>query len=244
MYELIKIETRDEKQYVNAKELYEKLGLNKSNWSRWSKNNIEENVYFKENEDYIGFFTTTNGNITTDYWLSLGMAKHLCAQTNTDKAYEYREYLFKVEKAWNTPEMIIKRALEFANRRAEEATQKLLENKHKIEFYDEVTESKTAFAMDKVAQILNFKNLGRNKLFNILRKNEVLKNDNSPYQTYVDRGWFRLIETKFTKPNGDTCVNYKTVVYQKGIEGIANLLKKLGYIKKNNSVFDQEEVWL
>jgi anti-repressor protein len=236
MNELIKIETRNEKQYINAKELYEKLGLNKSNWSRWSKNNIEENIYFKENEDYIGFFIMTNGNITKNYWLSLEMAKHLCAQTNTEIAYEYREYLFKVEQAWNTPEMIIKRALEFANRKAEEATQKLLENNHKIEFYDEVTESKNALAMDKVAQILDFKNLGRNKLFNILRENDILKNDNSPYQTFVDRGWFRLIETKFTKPNGDTCVNYKTVVYQKGIEGISNLLKKLGYLRKEKDL--------
>ena len=231
MNELIKIENKGEKQSVRARELYEKLGLDKTHWSRWRKTNIEENVFFKENEDYQGFAIVANGNTAKDYFISIEMAKHICAQTNSKRAHEYREYLFKVEQAWNTPEMIIKRALELANRKAEEATQKLLENKYKIEFYDEVTGSKTTFTMDKVAKILNFKGIGRNNLFEILRNKSILRRDNTPYQTYVDNGWFRLIESKFNKPSGEVCVSYKTVVYQKGVEGISRILINLGYRK-------------
>ena len=90
MNELIKVEMKNEKQYVWAKELYEKLGLLKKHWSRWSNSNIEENSFFKEGEDYEGFPMVVNGNVTKDYILSLQMAKHICAQTNTKRAHEYR----------------------------------------------------------------------------------------------------------------------------------------------------------
>ena len=40
MSELIKIENRNGIETVNAKELYIGLGLDKSHWSRWSKENI------------------------------------------------------------------------------------------------------------------------------------------------------------------------------------------------------------
>lgn len=75
--ELIKVEEREGRQVVSARELYLGLGLDKSNWSRWSKQNIEEEQFFKENEDWVGFVTMTNGNETKDYAVSLEFAKHI-----------------------------------------------------------------------------------------------------------------------------------------------------------------------
>ena len=40
MNELIKIENKEEKQVISARELYEKLGFESKNWSRWEKTNI------------------------------------------------------------------------------------------------------------------------------------------------------------------------------------------------------------
>ena len=57
----------------------------------------------------------------------------------------------------------------------------------------------------------------------------ILQRDNMPFQTYVDRGYFRVVESKWNAPNGDVKVNYKTVVYQKGIEYISKVLRDLGY---------------
>lgn len=119
-------------------------------------------------------------------------------------------------------------ALRLAAEQAEriEAQQKLIEvQKPKAEFYDEVVDSKDALPMDRVAKTLNV-GLGRNKLFAFLRDKGVLMKNNTPYQKYVDLGWFRCIETKFNKPNGDTCINIKTVVLQKGLDGIRKMLKK------------------
>ena len=231
MNELIRIENRGEKQVISARELYEKLEMDKSHWKRWANNNIETSVFFLENIDYEGFAIEANGNETKDYWITIEMAKHLCMMSRTVKAHEIRDYFIKIEQAWNTPEMIMKRALEIANQKAEEATQKLLDNKYKIDFYDDVTGSDTTAEIATVAKVLNFKNIGRNTLFNILRNQGILQKDNMPFQTYVDRGYFRVVESKWNTPNGDVKVNYKTVVYQKGINFISKLLKELGYKK-------------
>lgn len=104
----------------------------------------------------------------------------------------------------------------------------ILEQKPKADFYDDVVESKDALPMAIVAKTLNM-GIGRNKLFSFLREQKVLRENNEPYQSYVDDGWFRCVESKFTEPNGDICVNIKTVVLQKGLDGIRKLLKKKRY---------------
>ena len=233
MNELVRRENRGEKQVISARELYEKLEMDKSHWKRWANNNIEASDFFLENIDYEGFAIEANGNKIKDYWITIEMAKHVCMMSRTAKAHEIREYFIKIEQAWNTPEMIMKRALEFANKRAEEATQRLLANEHKIEFYNDVTESKTATDIGTVSKLLNFKGVGRNILFEILRKEGILQYNNIPYQRYIDNGYFRVIESKWNDhTTGDVKVSFKTVVYQKGIEYISKLLKGLGYTKQ------------
>lgn len=100
---------------------------------------------------------------------------------------------------------------------------KVIEMKPKADFFDQVASSKNALNMDQVAKTHN---IGRNKLFAFLRDKKVLMRDNMPYQSYIDNGWFRVIEQKYQKPNGEWCINTKTLVYQKGSAGIGKLLNK------------------
>ena len=114
-----------------------------------------------------------------------------------------------------------------------EATTPLLETieeqKPKAEFYDDVAGSSDAIAMGEVAKVLKIKGYGRNNLFEFLRNKKVLQRNNQPYQKYIDLGYFRVIETKFNKPNGDIGINIKTLVYQKGVDYIRRLvLKEVG----------------
>lgn len=78
---------------VNARELYDALGLDKSNWSRWAKQNIVNNPFAVENGDYLGFVIMTNGNETTDYALVLDFAKKLAMQVKTLVTPKGRETL-------------------------------------------------------------------------------------------------------------------------------------------------------
>jgi phage anti-repressor protein len=83
---------------VRAKELYLGLELNKSNWTKWYPTNIENNEFFLENEDWLGFVTITNGNETKDFEISLEFAKHISMMARTKKSHEYRNYFLDLEK--------------------------------------------------------------------------------------------------------------------------------------------------
>mgnify|MGYP000268009582 FL=1 len=116
----------------------------------------------------------------------------------------------------------------------EEQKQKLIEAEPKVEFYDTVTGSDTTIDLGQAAKVLNYKGLGRNKLFQYLRDKDILMSGNTPYQKYVDAGYFRLIETTWNTPNNDSMIYLKTVVYQKGLDFLSKVIEKDGYIKNND----------
>ena len=55
--------------------------------------------------------------------------------------------------------------------------------------------------------------------------------NNTPYQRYVDAGYFRLIETTWNTPSNDSMVYLKTVIYQKGLDFLSKIIEKDGYVK-------------
>ena len=92
--------------------------------------------------------------------------------------------------------------------------------KPKAEFYDDVTGSTDTIDIGSVAKVLNIPNMGRNKLFSFLHENKIPNKRNEPYHEYVDKGYFRQ--------NGTTHINLKTVVFQKGVDYIRQLVLKKG----------------
>lgn len=105
--------------------------------------------------------------------------------------------------------------------RAEQAERLMIENeemKPKAEFFDAVADSKDAISLAEAAKVLKL-GIGRNKLFEFLRKEKVLQRDNQPYQKYIDAGYFRTIEQKYTVGD-EVRINIKTLVYQKGLDFI------------------------
>ena len=109
----------------------------------------------------------------------------------------------------------------------QKALAQVTEMKPKAEFYDDVTGSTDTIDIGSVAKVLNIPNMGRNKLFAFLRENKILNRRNEPYQEYVDKGYFRQIETSW-EHNGTTHINLKTVVFQKGVDYIRQLVLKKG----------------
>ena len=109
----------------------------------------------------------------------------------------------------------------------QKALAQVTEMKPKAEFYDDVTGSTDTIDIGSVAKVLNIPNMGRNKLFAFLRENKILNRRNEPYQEYVDKGYFRQIETSW-EHNGTTHINLKTVVFQKGLDFIRQTISKKG----------------
>ena len=122
-----------------------------------------------------------------------------------------------------TPEQIVANALIVAQNIISQKDRQIEEMKPKADFFDAVADSKTAISMNEVAKVLNIKGYGRNNLFEFLRENKVLDRWNVPYQRYVDNGWFRVIEQHYQK-NGEPIVTTKTLVYQKGVDGIRKMI--------------------
>lgn len=141
--------------------------------------------------------------------------------------------MYATEELLNNPDLAIRAFMKLKEEmiRRQELEKKIEEQQPKVEFYNDVTGSDTTAEIGTVAKMLNFKSVGRNTQFDILRRQGILQRDNMPFQTYVDRGYFRVVESKWNAPNGDVKVNYKTVVYQKGIEYISKVLRDLGYEK-------------
>lgn len=142
-----------------------------------------------------------------------------------DKFEEMEQALQSNQPAFKVPTTMVE-ALELALEQAkqiEALNTKIEIDKHKVEFYDAVADSKDAITIGDAAKVLNM-GVGRNRLFEILRNNKILQNNNVPYQKYIDSGYFRVVEQQWTKPDGENCVSIKTLVYQNGLNFIRKLI--------------------
>ena len=98
----------------------------------------------------------------------------------------------------------------------------------KVAFYDQVAGSSDAISMREVSAVLNIPNWGQNKIFALLRELKIFDNRNIPYREYQDRGYFRVIEQKYTDGYGETHISLKTLAYQQGVDYIRKIIQKQG----------------
>jgi phage anti-repressor protein len=100
MNDLIKIEEKEGKQAVNARELHEFLE-SKQDFSTWIKNRIIK-YGFIENVDFICFHKKMEANnaIMTEYYIDIDMAKELSMVENNPKGREARKYFIETEKRY------------------------------------------------------------------------------------------------------------------------------------------------
>ena len=221
MNELINV--NNETQRVSARELHEKLQI-ETRFNDWFPRMCEYG--FTEGVDFYSKMSKTSetgGRPQTDYDITITMAKEICMLQRTETGRKIRQYFLDLEKAWNTPEQIMARALKVAQYTIDSLNFQIEEMKPKAEFFDTVADSKTAIQIGDVAKLLAVKGLGRNNLFEFLRQKKVIGKDNIPYQQYVDTGYFRVIEQKYTV-DGEVRISIKTLVYQKGIDWIRRMV--------------------
>jgi len=94
----------------------------------------------------------------------------------------------------------------------------------KAEFYDEVVGSPDLMHLNEAAKVLN---MGRNKLMAGLRKHGIFQDNNTPYQTYIDRGYFKLASSKWTDREGNVHITLTTMVRAKGLAYLRKCVKRL-----------------
>jgi len=118
MTDLIKINYESSMPTVSGRELYKALEI-KTEYKKWFERMSEYG--FAENEDFVKVtqkcLTSSTGQNVTDHQLTIPMAKEICMLQRNDKGKQFRKYFIKVEEAWNSPEMVMKRALDYANQK-------------------------------------------------------------------------------------------------------------------------------
>lgn len=229
MNELIKVDA--DAQVVSARELHEALGVEKR-FSAWFETNSQG---FVEGEDFTGAYLKVQSNQyggekeIQDYNLSVDMAKHICLMSRTDKGKACRQYLIDVEKAWNTPEQVMARALKIANQTIDSLKDnniKLIKANERMKpkeiFADAVATSKTSILVGDLAKLIcqNGYQIGQKRLFDWLRNNGYLVKSgssyNMPMQRYVEQGLFEVKESNVQNPDGSVRTTRTTKVTGKG----------------------------
>lgn len=228
MNELITINYNTENPTVSGRELHEALGVN-TRYNDWFSRMCDYG--FTENEDFYSILSKTSesGRPSTDHQISIPMAKELCMLQRNEKGKQFRQYFIKVEEAWNSPEMIMKRALEIANKNVEKLKQrtfslesKIEQDKPKVLFAEAVETAKTSILIGDLAKILkqNGVETGQKRLFDQLRRDGFLikggNSRNMPTQRAMEMGLFEVKETSISNPDGSIRITKTTKVTGKG----------------------------
>lgn len=223
---------------LSGRELHEFLEIG-TQYTKWFDRMLEYG--FIKNIDFQAISQkrlTAQGNQTTyiDHEIKLDMAKEIAMIQRNEKGKQARQYFIKVEKAWNSPEMIMKRALEIANKQVEnlklqneEKEQKLIEQQPKVIFADAVSASHTSILVGELAKILkqNGINIGGGRLFEWLRNNGYLikrkgTDWNMPTQKSMELGLFEIKESTHLDSNGVNITTKTPKVTGKGQQYFIN----------------------
>lgn len=210
---------------ISGRELHESLKV-KTRYNDWFSRMVDYG--FTENVDFIAITqkrVTAQGNETTqtDHLLKLDMAKEIAMIQRTPEGKRIRQYLIQVEKAWNSPEKIMERALLIAKNNINRLEIENKAMKPKAIFADAVASSEQSILIGELAKLLkqNGINTGQKRLFEYLRENGYLikrkgSDYNMPTQRSMELGIMEIKETVINNPDGTVRINKTPKITGKG----------------------------
>jgi len=228
MNEIIKINYDNDRPTVTGRELHEFLGVD-SNYTTWFDRMC--GYGFSDGADFIPFLEeSTGGRPSVNHQLTVEMAKEVSMLQRNEKGKQARQYFIQLEKAWNTPEQVMARALKLANQQIEEVKQRsfmleqtIKEQQPQVIFANAVSVSKTSILVGELAKILNQNgvDIGQNRLFEWLRNDGYLikrkgTDYNMPTQRSMELGLFEIKETSIAHSDGHTSISKTPKVTGKG----------------------------
>lgn len=168
MNELLKVNYGNDRITLSARELHGFLGIG-TEFAKWMQRMCEYG--FSENQDYRVFVknddNSKGGRPSTDYEITLDMAKEIAMIQRSDKGKEVRQYFLELERRWNSPEAVMNRALEYSRKQVKALMEENKELKPKALFADAVSASDESILIGQLAKLIrqNGYEIGQNRLF-------------------------------------------------------------------------------
>ncbi len=224
MNELLKLNYDADRITLSARELHEFLTIEtpfKKWFGRMAEYGFNENLDYREVMDKK-VQNPQGGRPSTDYEITLDMAKEIAMIQRNEKGKQARQYFIEVEKQWNSPERIIARGLIESKKIIESLNQQVIEMKPKALFADAVSASNESILIGQLAKLIkqNGYEIGQNRLFQWLRENGFLikggSRYNQPTQKAMDLGLLEVKERTITNPDGSIRITLTTKVTGKG----------------------------
>lgn len=244
MNELIRISFDSDRPTVSGRELYAALEVG-TKYADWMKRMCEYG--FAEGSDYKTCFSNLGsemhgGQNKVDHQLSVDMAKQLCMIQRTEVGRKFRQYFIKVEAAWNSPEAVMARALQFANNQlalmkkqnvelvdtVAIQNQQITEMKPKASYYDVVLNCKDLISTSAIAKDYGKSAIWMNRYLH--EKGVQFKQGEIwlLYQKFAEKGYTSTKTHSYLGTQGDQHTKVHTYWTQKGRLFIYGLMKADG----------------
>lgn len=230
MSELIKTfsDEANEEILVSGRELHEYLGVN-SRYTTWFQRMTDYG--FDEGSDFITILgESIGGRPSTDHHLKLDMAKEISMLQRNERGKQARQHFIEIEKRWNNPEMVIKRAMDYQQQKIEALEAEKQQNLPYTRFGQQVSNSDGAINIGAFSKMIYDKhgvNIGRNRMFAWFREKGYFmkkgRERNVPKQTYVEQGLFVISPTVVSRSQGDV-ESFTTLITGKGQVKFTNIL--------------------
>lgn len=240
MDELIRINYDSERPTVNGRDLHDALQV-KTAYKDWFPRMCEYG--FTEGTDFCSFLSeSSGGRPAVNHQLSIDMAKQLCMIQRTDIGRKFRQYFIQVEEAWNLPEAVMARALQFANHQlallkhqnmdltetVAVQNQQILEMQPKVSYYDVVLNCKDIISTSAIAKDYGKSAIWMNRYLH--EKGVQFKQSDIwlLYQKYAQKGYTSTKTHSYSGSDGEPHTKVHTYWTQKGRLFIYELMKSDG----------------
>lgn len=195
---------------VSARDLHAALEV-ETPFNKWFPRMCEYG--FEDEKDYRTFLSNRSdglpGKPRQDAEITIEMAKEICMLQRSEKGKQARQYFIQLEKAWNSPEKVMARALQIASDKIKGLQAKIEEDAPAVRFANAITGCDTNILVRDMAKLLkqNGVDTGEKRFYWTLRNDGFLikggSDYNMPTQRAMEMGLFFVKETpRFTKESG------------------------------------------
>lgn len=197
MNELITVNYDNDQPTVSARELHEflEVGTRFGDWfPRMCEYGFEQgrDFNFLKNEQVRFEGNREVKRTVDDAEITIDMAKELCMLQRNDKGKQARQYFLQLERDWNSPEKVMARALQIAEKKISTLTADLskltVQNtimQPKSDYFDELVERNTLTNFRETANQLG---VGQRALVNfLLEKKFIYRDKKGKIMPYADK---------------------------------------------------------